>query len=329
LSGDLAHCEVREVASGALLADRVRAAHTHWSRLRGLLGTRALEPGAGLWLKPCSQVHMIGMRYPVDIVFLDDDLRVVRTIADLKPGKISPKVGDATSVLELPVGTLGAHGIAGGTRLAIHGGLQGESTRGTALGAALSNVALAVIYLFFATSHLAFGWRTGEWATVAPIVAQESIMVVLFLTRRRSIAVSTHGTEWAMGVVGTFLSLLFRPTDVVGFVAIGVPLQMFGLLLVLLAMSSLGRSIGVVPAHRGIKTAGLYGFVRHPLYTAYIVAYLGYAISNPSPRNALIVAATMVALYMRAIFEERLLTRDPIYSDYVRRVQWRFLPHLY
>jgi hypothetical protein len=38
----------RAVVNGVMLADRLRPAHTHWTRLRGLLGTRRLEPGEGL-----------------------------------------------------------------------------------------------------------------------------------------------------------------------------------------------------------------------------------------------------------------------------------------
>jgi len=321
-------CRVRDAASGATIADRVRPAHTHWSRLRGLLGTRELQPGMGLWLKPCSQIHMIGMRYALDLVFLDDRLRVVRTLAGIQPGKISPKVSEATSVLELPSGTLAARPLADGTPLAIDGDPAADA-QGGALSAAFANVALALVYLAFAGAHLRFGVRTGEWPTIAPIVAQESLLVMLFLTRRRSTAVSTHGLEWVISFVGTFLPLFFRPTDPPGLIAIGVPLQIIGLLLVFLAVSSLGRSFGLIPAHRGIKTAGLYGFVRHPLYTAHLVSYVGYAISNPSAFNLGIFATTMVALNMRAVFEERLLARDPIYSDYTRRVPWRFLPHLY
>ena len=58
----------RDAASGVILAERLRAADTHWSRLKGLLGTRSLEAGDGLWLKSCRQVHMIGMRYAVDLM---------------------------------------------------------------------------------------------------------------------------------------------------------------------------------------------------------------------------------------------------------------------
>jgi uncharacterized membrane protein (UPF0127 family) len=49
---------------------------------------------------------MVGMRYAIDLVFLDDERRTVRTIAALAPNRFSPKVSEATSVLELPVGTL-------------------------------------------------------------------------------------------------------------------------------------------------------------------------------------------------------------------------------
>jgi uncharacterized membrane protein (UPF0127 family) len=108
-----------DAATGVVLAERLRAAHTHWTRLKGLLGTRSLEPGEGLWIKPCKQVHMFGMRYAIDVVFLDDAHRVVHVIDGLAPGKISPKVRDATSVLELPAGTVARTGLTVGTRIEI------------------------------------------------------------------------------------------------------------------------------------------------------------------------------------------------------------------
>src|SRR5262245_8348911 len=95
----------RVTANGLVLVDRLRPAHTHWTRLRGLLGTRTLAPGEGLWIKPSNQVHMFGMRYSIDVVFLDDGGRVLRVVHELQPNRISPKVKGATSVLELPAGT--------------------------------------------------------------------------------------------------------------------------------------------------------------------------------------------------------------------------------
>jgi uncharacterized membrane protein (UPF0127 family) len=109
----------REASRGAVLAERLRPAHTHWTRLRGLLGTRSLPPGDGLWIRPCRQVHMFGMRYAIDVVFLDDTHRVVGLAPDLEPGRISPKVREATSVLELPAGTIAAAGLLAGAQLEI------------------------------------------------------------------------------------------------------------------------------------------------------------------------------------------------------------------
>ena len=85
----------------------------------------------------------------------------------------------------------------------------------------------------------------------------------------------------------------------------------------------------MVAADRGIKTAGVYGIVRHPMYAAYTISYVGYIASYPSLRNCLITAITLVAMNVRAIVEERFLVRDPAYRDYLDRVRWRLAPYLY
>ena len=109
----------RIAGSGRTLADPLRAAHTHWTRLRGLIGTRGLPPTEALWIRPCRQVHMFWMTYPIDVVFLDDDLRVLRIVTGLRPWRVSPKVGEATSVIELAAGGAGAAGLSEGDRLVI------------------------------------------------------------------------------------------------------------------------------------------------------------------------------------------------------------------
>ena len=109
----------RAIVNGVSLADRLRPAHTHWTRLRGLLGTRRLESGQGLWIKPCNQVHMFGMRYAIDVVFLDDTGRIVGLTEALAPWRVSPLVKAATSVIELPAGTIAQTGLAAGQAITI------------------------------------------------------------------------------------------------------------------------------------------------------------------------------------------------------------------
>jgi uncharacterized protein len=109
----------RASVAGAPVADRLAVADTHWTRLRGLLGTRALPAGDGLWIRPCRQVHMFGMRYAIDVVFLDDSARIVGLTSDLRPWRVSPLVRPATSVLELPAGTIARAALRQGQTITI------------------------------------------------------------------------------------------------------------------------------------------------------------------------------------------------------------------
>ncbi len=112
-------CVVHNATRGTVLADRVAVAASPLARLRGLIGTRGLRPGAGLLLRPCRRVHSFFMRYALDLVFIDADDRVVAALADFGPGRVSPRVGAAAAVLELPSGTLAAAPAVPGDRLKI------------------------------------------------------------------------------------------------------------------------------------------------------------------------------------------------------------------
>ena len=105
--------------SGTVLASTLRVADTHWTRLRGLLGTTGLPDGDGLWIRPCRQVHMFGMRYAIDVVFLDDARHVVGLSENIGPWRVSPLVKAATSVIELPAGTIAKTGLAAGQTITI------------------------------------------------------------------------------------------------------------------------------------------------------------------------------------------------------------------
>ncbi len=319
----------RDARSGAVFVERLRVADTHWTRLRGLLGTAGLAPGDGLWLKPCRRIHMIGMRYPIDVVFLDDANHVVRTVAGLAPPRLSPHVAEAASALELPVGTIARAGLAEGARIAIEGDGRASTPR-RRLGPLFVNAALATLYAIFVSVHVAVARHTGAWGLTLPIVVQESLLVVLFCARRPSRDTSQRVVDWAAGIAGTFLPLFLRPTVAAGgFAWIGEPVQVIGVSSAVVALVFLGRSIGLVPANRGVKVSGAYTLVRHPMYAAYLLGYLGYVVSYPSARNVAIAAGTAVAMHVRCGAEERLLARDPSYRAYLERTRWRLFPGLY
>ena len=89
-----------------MVADRVRVADTSLTRLFGLLGKRSLKPGGGLWIKPSSGVHTLGMMFAIDVVGLDKDQTVVRLWPHLVPFRLTAVCARVNSVIELTSGTL-------------------------------------------------------------------------------------------------------------------------------------------------------------------------------------------------------------------------------
>jgi protein-S-isoprenylcysteine O-methyltransferase Ste14/uncharacterized membrane protein (UPF0127 family) len=308
-----------------VIAQNLAVADTHWSRFRGLLGTKELAPGSGLWLRPCRQVHMIGMRYPLDIVFLDEAQRVVRVIPGLPPGRISPLVKAASSVIELPVGTVARIGLEEGAVVEVQGDVR-PLRSGGALGPALCNLSLALLYALFVAAHVSVVHGSVDIA----IIVQQAMLVVLFLARRRSTYTSERPFDWLLGIAGTFMPLLLRPQDPPGALFwVGQPLQFLGVTIAGIAVIFLGRSFGLVPANRGVKLGGAYRIVRHPMYSAYLLSYFGYVLSYPSIANVTLVLITVIVMNFRAIAEERVLARDPAYAAYLSRLRWRFVPYVY
>lgn len=106
---------------GICLAENVRVARTHWTRLRGLIGTQksAFQPGQALWIVPCRGVHTLAMHYPFDVVYLDRSGYVVDLQAGVKPWRFAPVHLRAASVLELPSGVIQRSGTAIGDQIEI------------------------------------------------------------------------------------------------------------------------------------------------------------------------------------------------------------------
>jgi uncharacterized membrane protein (UPF0127 family) len=96
----------------------VTVADTMLARMRGLLGRPALHSHEGFLLRPCNLVHTLGMRYPIDLVFLDRGGRVLKVSDTVLPGKARGHFL-ANCVLELAAGTAARSGIVAGLRMPI------------------------------------------------------------------------------------------------------------------------------------------------------------------------------------------------------------------
>src|SRR5262245_48115253 len=105
----------------AIVAERVWRADTFLTRARGLLGRSALEAGEGLWIDPCSSIHMFFMRFPIDAVFVDGEARVTSLVVDLRPWRVAFGGAEARAVLEVEVGAIEASGTRIGDALKLLG----------------------------------------------------------------------------------------------------------------------------------------------------------------------------------------------------------------
>lgn len=90
------------VTRETLVCDRMIWAGTSETRRRGLLGRDALDDGEGIYIVPCKWIHMFGMRFPIDVAFLDGNGRVLTVHEALPPNRLSRISWRAEGVLELP-----------------------------------------------------------------------------------------------------------------------------------------------------------------------------------------------------------------------------------
>ena len=97
----------------------VKVADTLLSRLRGLLGKVKLRSDEGIWVIPSRGIHTIGLLFPIDAIYLDSEMRVIRVIEDLRPLRIPPICLDCASVLELPADSIYGSGTQIGDQLMI------------------------------------------------------------------------------------------------------------------------------------------------------------------------------------------------------------------
>src|ERR1022692_2593154 len=96
--------KVLNATRDTVLGDRIGVADTSPTRLVGLLGKRALEPGEGLLIVPSQAIHTVAMRFAIDVVFMDRNWHVTHLSPAVAPFRMTGLHWKARSVLALPVG---------------------------------------------------------------------------------------------------------------------------------------------------------------------------------------------------------------------------------
>ena len=193
-----------------------------------------------------------------------------------------------------------------------------------------------------ALKYLAFGYssckacrislavRAGHYSAIG-LLSYYVIVSALFLGRSEAKLETQDPWDWASAIVATWLPLHFNAGMPVAdwIVYAAGPMQVLGTVGMLLTISELSTSFGIVPANRGIKTRGAYRLVRHPLYFAELLTASGFVLMNCSVINVALLGILVVLQAQRIVNEERLLQQDAEYERYCARVQYRLVPHVF
>jgi uncharacterized membrane protein (UPF0127 family) len=99
------------------VVDNLEIAEDPLSRTRGLLGHRPLKFGEGLMIDPVRWIHTFGMSFPIDVVYIGKDWRVVALTENLSPGRIDRPVLRARCAIEMAAGAIRRAGLQVGDRL--------------------------------------------------------------------------------------------------------------------------------------------------------------------------------------------------------------------
>jgi uncharacterized membrane protein (UPF0127 family) len=105
-----------ETTNAEIAAD-LKVAASLLARMKGLLGESFLPEGTALWIRPCNSIHTWFMRFPIDVVFVDERLIVRKTFENLAPWRLTLPRPGLHSVFEMPAGTLKKRSITIGDQL--------------------------------------------------------------------------------------------------------------------------------------------------------------------------------------------------------------------
>lgn len=111
--------KVTNTTRGTTVGDKVELANTSLTRMFGLLGHKRLDAGEGLWIKPSSGVHTFFMRFTIDVIGLDANLKVIKLWHSLPPWRVTSVSMKLKSVVELPSGAIKAATVQVGDQLEI------------------------------------------------------------------------------------------------------------------------------------------------------------------------------------------------------------------
>lgn len=191
-----------------------------------------------------------------------------------------------------------------------------------------ARLAVGAFYTWLLYVHGTNFHETGRLSSLF-LVVLETIVVGLFISRKRAQLLSTKPLDWCAAAARTILPAFLIPSAMMHESVVLQLIQALGTCVTVAGACALNQSIGVVPANRGIKTNGIYCCIRHPFYAGYLLSLSAFLAQNPHTWNAALVVLVYALIGFSVIAEESLLRQDPEYIAYAAKTRWRLLPFIW
>ena len=102
---------------GTVLGEAIEVAATAAQKVKGLLGRECLADGQGLLFKGAASLHTFFMQFPIDIIYMDKNGKVLKSARGVRPFKLVMAPFRSYYALELPVGAINRSTTRVGDRL--------------------------------------------------------------------------------------------------------------------------------------------------------------------------------------------------------------------
>lgn len=172
------------------------------------------------------------------------------------------------------------------------------------------------------------------WLSFSILAAAKSVEIgltfVLVAIRKPIVSLNARPFALLLAVLHIFAPYYFTISAPIAPQELSQALLLIGSGLVIASLLNLKRSFGILPAFRGLRTAGPYQLVRHPVYLGHMIIFSGVLLENFSRDNLLAFLAVVTVMHLRIVLEEKELGRaTPEYATYQAQIPYRLLPFIY
>ncbi|GAA3113249.1 isoprenylcysteine carboxylmethyltransferase family protein [Rhizobium viscosum] len=191
---------------------------------------------------------------------------------------------------------------------------------------------ILIVYLFARIVLRIVPGMGDEWAIVDfTLLLSEGACAAFIVTRRTTRTTSMNPADWLVTAIGTLAPLCVEVTRATPLLPLVLceAILMLGFVVQISAKFTLRRSFGLAPANRGVKIGGPYRFLRHPMYAGYLMTHIGFFCAHPTRWNLAVYSAALAAQCCRILAEERVLSKDTSYVEFMKRTPHRLIPFIF